>query len=358
MCAWEGGLAGAMRVKRARQCVLLRRCDVYSCTPFPPRLTHAAQAAEDRVSTLEALLGSNLCLREGELAGALAALGAAPAAGAAGAAGGERTDELRAAEAELQEAEAAEAGAGARLAELEAEAGRLAEATAAARAGHDAAKEEAAGLTTALAKEALAVRPGGPRSSVLLCSPPSCPAHTPPLPRPICAAQSERVLEKRRLALRRRDECEAKLRDIGTLPAETQAWEGAPKRTVLARLAAANEELKKYGAVNTKALEQHGERGGPRRAGGARCEGRTRVSIVCACVNCGGAAAASLSEVACMCACGMRVHARATAAAPPRSSLRRQVQGAAQDPRGLPGRHRPRGRVHPRPHVRARTGGV
>ncbi len=77
-----------------------------------------------------------------------------------------------------------------------------------------------------------------------------------------CLFQSERVLEKRRLALRRKDDCEAKLRDIGTLPAaEVDKWESARKREVAARLAAVNEALKAYGAVNTKALEQHGEGG-------------------------------------------------------------------------------------------------
>lgn len=173
-------------------------------------------------------------MREAEIAAALAGLGASASAAADAAPGGERSDELRAASAELAEAERAEAAATARTAELEAEAARLAEAVAAARSGLDAAREEAAGLSAAIAKEALV---------------------------------GERILEKRRLALRRRDECEAKLREIGSLPgAEVEQWQGARKRDVLARLSAVNESLKAYGAVNTKSIELHSE--GRRRLAG------------------------------------------------------------------------------------------
>ena len=71
--------------------------------------------------------------------------------------------------------------------------------------------------------------------------------------------QGERILEKRRLALRRRDECESKLREVGTLPAaELEKWQDARKREVIARLSAVNDALKGYGSVNTKALEQLG----------------------------------------------------------------------------------------------------
>lgn len=198
------------------------RCGLHYALPLVP-----PQTAGDRVSTCEALLGQNLRVREAEITAALAGLGASASAAADAVPSGERSDELRAASSELAEAERAEAAATARTAELEAEAARLAEAVTAARAGLDAAREEAAGLSAAIAKEALV---------------------------------GERILEKRRLALRRRDECEAKLREIGSLPgAEVEQWQGARKRDVLARLAEVNESLKAFGTVNTKAIELHSE---------------------------------------------------------------------------------------------------
>ena len=75
-------------------------------------------------------------------------------------------------------------------------------------------------------------------------------------PAPI--APHPQVLESRRMAMRKRDECQAKLRDLGALPSEEQAAvEGKKKRELIAMLAKVNEGMKAYNHVNKKAAEQH-----------------------------------------------------------------------------------------------------
>ena len=66
------------------------------------------------------------------------------------------------------------------------------------------------------------------------------------------------MLETRRTALRKREECAAKLREIGTLPSDEQAAvAGKKKRELIAQLTKINEASKAYSHVNKKAAEQH-----------------------------------------------------------------------------------------------------
>ena len=58
--------------------------------------------------------------------------------------------------------------------------------------------------------------------------------------------------------MRKRDECQAKLRDIGALPSEEQAsMAGKKKRELISMLTKVNEGMKAYSHVNKKAAEQH-----------------------------------------------------------------------------------------------------
>ena len=67
------------------------------------------------------------------------------------------------------------------------------------------------------------------------------------------------IAERKRAALRKRDECVARLRDVGALPAaELAALAGGKrKRDLMASLSKVNEELLGFAHVNKKAMEQH-----------------------------------------------------------------------------------------------------
>jgi structural maintenance of chromosome 3 (chondroitin sulfate proteoglycan 6) len=68
---------------------------------------------------------------------------------------------------------------------------------------------------------------------------------------------NEKMNEKKRIAMRKRDECIIKLRDIGTLPSnEIAQIESSRKKDLLSELTKVNEGLKKYSHVNKKAIEQ------------------------------------------------------------------------------------------------------
>jgi structural maintenance of chromosome 3 (chondroitin sulfate proteoglycan 6) len=214
----------------------------------------ALEAARAAASQLQSELDLKLLRREAEIASVLG--GGGGSSGGGGGGGGPRSegagsalaasaDDLRAATAELSAAKAAEESAAKAAADCDAALAAAAEALAAKRSGLDALRAEAARVAEAIAGESV---------------------HT------------ERVTERRRTALRKKEECAARLRDVGTLPSgEIDAWSSKRKRDLVVKLSETNEALKAYSHVNKKVRARARARAGCGAANRAtRCQPLTR----------------------------------------------------------------------------------
>lgn len=68
----------------------------------------------------------------------------------------------------------------------------------------------------------------------------------------------EKLLNKRNLLLQKKEDCEKKIREIGSLPtSEVENYKDKNLRQLLEFLHSVNSELKKYSHVNKKALDQY-----------------------------------------------------------------------------------------------------
>eukprot|EP01138_Halocafeteria_seosinensis_P013927 gb/GECG01014222.1/.p1 GENE.gb/GECG01014222.1/~~gb/GECG01014222.1/.p1 ORF type:complete len:1235 (+),score=285.92 gb/GECG01014222.1/:1-3705(+) len=71
------------------------------------------------------------------------------------------------------------------------------------------------------------------------------------------ARKNEKLLEKRTLAQKKKDDAMKNIRDLGTLPAqELEQYRNMPRKDILSELKKVGKELKKYDNVNRKALDQ------------------------------------------------------------------------------------------------------
>lgn len=148
----------------------------------------ALEAARNEATKLQSELDLKLLKRQAEIGAVLGK--SAPGAGAAGSSAAaaspdETSDELRAARAELAAARAAEEAAARVLGELEASLASSTETLTSRRSTLESLRSEASRVAEAIAGESVA---------------------------------GEKVLERRRMALRKKEECAGKLRELGTLP--------------------------------------------------------------------------------------------------------------------------------------------
>lgn len=68
----------------------------------------------------------------------------------------------------------------------------------------------------------------------------------------------EKLLNKRSLQLQTKEDCERKIRDLGSLPAGNERWQDLSERELIQELAQVNAELDgEYADVNKKALDQY-----------------------------------------------------------------------------------------------------
>lgn len=67
----------------------------------------------------------------------------------------------------------------------------------------------------------------------------------------------EKILNTRSMLLQKKDECERKLSDVGSLPmTEVEKYRGKSSKSLVKLLHQTNTELKKFSRVNKKALDQ------------------------------------------------------------------------------------------------------
>lgn len=68
----------------------------------------------------------------------------------------------------------------------------------------------------------------------------------------------EKLLNKRSVLLQKREECTRKIRELGSLPTNKLGdYKNMKLSQLIAQLKEVNIELKKYGSVNKKALDQY-----------------------------------------------------------------------------------------------------
>jgi structural maintenance of chromosome 3 (chondroitin sulfate proteoglycan 6) len=232
MTGWEEEMAkdlAASRLTRQEEAELddLTSNHLPAARQAVAEATAALEAAQSARNALVAQVEGNWRRRlaEAEAASGLQAGGAADASGAADGSAHSESPELAAARKQLAATEADLQGATAALAQCEAEYTQATAALSKLTAQLESERQKLSKLEKQLQDD---------------------------------SASSERLLERRRLALRRREECQARLRGIGAVPApEVEALKGKRRKELVALLRQCQETLRGFPVVNRKAAEQY-----------------------------------------------------------------------------------------------------